>query len=64
MPFHTCHGNARIDGARDSPADRGNATLMGANRHKTQQKRKMGESEMYEYAAENVLFLGTWWASS
>ena len=29
--LHICHGNAGIDGARDSPADDGHGTLMDAN---------------------------------
>ena len=62
-PFHTCHGNARIDGARDSPADGGHTTLMDAKCHETQQKKKMWQGWMYVYAAEDVslLFSGTWW---
>lgn len=38
--FHTCHGYAEINGARDSPADSSNATLADANHHKTQQKKR------------------------
>lgn len=37
--FYTCYGSAGIDGASDSPADEGNATLMDA--HKPPQKKKM-----------------------
>ena len=41
-PFYTYHGNAGIDGARDSPAYGCNATLTDANHHKTQQKEEDG----------------------
>lgn len=36
---HTCHGNARTDGARGAPAGGGNAALVGVN-HKMQQRKK------------------------
>ena len=39
-PFHTCHGIAGIDEARDSPTEGGNATFTDANHHKTQQKKR------------------------
>lgn len=40
-PFtHAMVGNAVVDGAKDSPVGGDNATLMDANHHKTQQKKK------------------------
>lgn len=56
-PFNTCHTNGGIDGARDSPAGGDNATLMDANCHKNQQKKKkIGKSWMYVYMARNVCY--------
>lgn len=57
VPFHTCHGDARLDWASDSPADGGNATLLDANRLKTQQKKKKMElGWIYEYVAEDISY--------
>lgn len=53
MSFQTCHGNARIYGAWDSPADGSNATLMDANHSITQQK-KTRHGRMYVYMAEDI----------
>ena len=49
--FHTCHGYAGIDGARDSPADGSNATLRDATAIKTQQKKKMEQTESVQFPA-------------
>lgn len=49
LRLFTRHCSAGIDGARDGPADGGNATHMDASHHKTQQKQKMGDGQMYVY---------------
>lgn len=43
-----------LDGARDIPADGGNAKVLDTNHHKTQQK--MGQDWMYMYTAEYVSY--------
>lgn len=52
VPFHTCYGKARY-----SPIDGGNAALMDANCHETQQEeKKMGQGQMCACAAEDVSY--------
>lgn len=56
VPFHTSHGKAGINGAKYSPADGGNATLMDTNCHKTLQEEDMGRLDVYIGSGRRLLF--------